>query len=314
MNSLPTVSIVLTSFNQKKQLERAFYSLLDQTFKDIEIIIVDDCSTEVETVSFIESVCKKYPDLVKSKIQKANVGIAKNKNTGFKMASGKFITYLDGDDYYYPEKIEKELNIIGNDDSVDVVYSNFLYEDFSGNTICIWKEEESRVPEGNIFKEVISRSFPKETLFRCELIRAEVLKKINYYDEEIVAYHDWDSRIRYSAFSKIKYVNNIGSVYVQDPAGVSKIKSQTFLSEEMNYVFEKNMPLLKELPVTVKQEIMKEMGIKLMKNQLIHAGSWITFFKYIISYICKKPEDMEFVLTQVYRFIIKKFKIICRQN
>ncbi len=106
----PLVSVVLTSYNQKEQFERAFNSLISQTYKSIEIIIVDDCSTDNESQSYIKWLGEQYPDIVRYHLQKKNVGIPKNKNTGFKMACGDYVTYLDGDDQYYPEKIEREVD------------------------------------------------------------------------------------------------------------------------------------------------------------------------------------------------------------
>ena len=300
MCHIPKISIILTSYNQKTQLRRAFKSLITQTYKNIEIIIVDDCSSDGESQQYIIHLAMIYPSVVKYYFQEHNVGIAKNKNTGFKLAQGDYITYLDGDDYYLPIKIEQEIEAFQKDNTIDVVYSNFVYQDNFGNDLGDWAGNIVP-PEGLIFDKIITRRFPKNTLFRFEMMKAEVLKKINYYDEELIAYHDWDSRIRYAKFCKIKYVDNVGSVYVQDPAGVSKSLSQLFLIQEMEKVFDKNKPLLRDLPRSRQVDIVSEINDKFIKSRLFCAKSVRKLLPELFSYLFSKPADYKFVLTLLCR-------------
>ncbi len=240
----PLVSITLTSYNQKIKLERAFNSLINQTYKNIEIIIVDDCSTDGVSQNYIKSLCENYPDTVRCYFQQENVGIPRNKNTGLKMSNGQYITYLDGDDFYYPNKIEKEIEKFNLNPEIDVVYSNFDYFSGESESLNLWKTEEDEVHEGNILKYIISRSFPRYTLYRFELIKSYVLKRINYFDESLFAFEDWDSRIRYSSFCNVGYCNNVGSSYVVDGSGISKRTNTVDLALQMKKVFLNNIDLL----------------------------------------------------------------------
>lgn len=299
MNRTPTVSIVLTSYNQQVQLERAFNSLINQTFKDIEIIIVDDASTDKISQPYILSLLRQYPEIVKCYFQPQNVGIAKNKNTGFKMARGEYISFLDGDDYYMPQKIEHEVQAFLGDKSIDVVYSDFRYEDPNGKFLGKWSNV-AQVPEGFVFEEVFCREFPGNVLFRFELMKAEVLKKIGYYDEGISAYHDWDSRIRYSKFSKLKFIDYVGSVYVQDPAGISRTKKQLYLIDEMQLVYKKNKPLLNDVPEERGKRIEKLLQEKILYGRVIHSNSSLQFLQSVFYYLLLRPANLKFVLSQVY--------------
>lgn len=137
-------------------------------------------------------------------------------------------------------------------------------------------------------------------LFRCELMKAEVLQKIDYYDESIPAYHDWDSRIRYAKFCKLKYIDYVGSVYVQDPAGISKTTKQLRLTREMEQVFNKNKPLLAELPTLQKKRIEKRVAEMLLQRLLIHSNSLSTFVRSVYQYLLLNPLGIKFVLSQVY--------------
>jgi glycosyltransferase involved in cell wall biosynthesis len=300
MKAEPKVSVVLTSFNQQLKLKRAFESLISQTYKNLEIIIVDDCSTDGKSHKYIFDITGKNQN-VSYFIQEMNVGIAKNKNTGFKIAKGDYVTYLDGDDYYLPTKIEREVAVLREDSSVDVVFSNFRLEDEFGKILGVWKQGGDVVPEGEVFKEVITRSYPKGTLFRFELMKREVLKDINYYDEEIVAFHDWDSRVRYSKTCKIKFTDNIGSVYVQDPKGISKIQTGDFLLNEMKCVVSKNLHLLKDLAQEEKREVESKLNDLFLKKELYLQESIPLFLKESIKYFKKNPGDFGFIVNQLVR-------------
>jgi glycosyltransferase involved in cell wall biosynthesis len=187
--SLPLVSVVVTSYNQKESLERAVNSVLDQTYQNIQIVIADDYSTDASRC-YLEKLKDQFPDKVKLVFQKKNVGIPKNKNAGFKACEGDFITYLDGDDFYYPEKIEREVKIFLEQPQLDIVYSNFQYVAMDSRMLWTWADQTWSPQEGYIFPLVFCRKFPRNTLYRCELMKKDVLEKIGYLDEDRIAYED----------------------------------------------------------------------------------------------------------------------------
>lgn len=244
MNSNPLVSIMITSYNQRDSLIRAIESVLSQTYENIQIVISDDHSTKDDSCDVIRKYHKQYGNKIKPIFQKQNVGIPKNKNTGFKACDGDFISYLDGDDFYYPEKIERELKIFEEEKWADIVYSNFLFTDLEGNKLRQWATNVSQLPEKDIFKYVFARQFPHMTIYRCELMKREVLHAIDFYDEKLIAFEDWDSRIRMTKKYKVAYSDYIGCAYVDDPSGISKSGRLQSLYEQMQYIYKKNKPLI----------------------------------------------------------------------
>lgn len=298
----PKITIVLTSYNQRVKLEKAFESLISQTYRNIDIIIVDDCSTDGVSQNYIKSLSETHHNVCFF-IQEKNVGIAKNKNTGFKMAKGDLITYLDGDDYFLPTKIEEELKVMLSDETIDVVYSNFRIENDFGETLSLWSEGKDKLPEGNIFKQAITRDFPKGILFRFELMKREVLNKINFYDEGILAFHDWDSRIRYSKFCNVKFSSNVGAAYVQDPAGISKVKTGFYLLEEMKSVYHKNRPLLDDLPLKEKNEIQNKVYDLFLKKEIYQQENFQSFVRYSTQFLKRNPGGYRFIVSQMIRKI-----------
>lgn len=106
----PKVSVILATYRRNESLKKALCSLLEQTYKSLEIILVDDNDEE----SFNKKVKKLVDGLdsnvdIKLVVNHPNLGSAKARNVGISMASGEFITFLDDDDIYLPEKIEYQV-------------------------------------------------------------------------------------------------------------------------------------------------------------------------------------------------------------
>lgn len=113
MNEYKTVSVVVSTFRRDTMLARALDSLAAQTIRDFEIVVVDD-NSEPEWISRVERIIRefreKHPEIGLKYIQnKSNLGSAQARNRGIAAAEGEYITFLDDDDLYLPEKIEKQL-------------------------------------------------------------------------------------------------------------------------------------------------------------------------------------------------------------
>lgn len=123
------VSIIMPSFNSKATIERSIKSVLSQTFNNWELIIIDDCSTDSS-----DEVIQHYVDQdsrIKLICLEENSGAAAARNTGIEHAKGQFIAFLDSDDYWHPEKLEKQLKYFEQYD-VDVVFSEYYRFNSSG--------------------------------------------------------------------------------------------------------------------------------------------------------------------------------------
>lgn len=240
----PLVSVILSSYNQPELLERAFNSLISQKYREIEIIIVDDCSTDVANKVLIERFKSLYPQKVTTFYQEKNVGIPANKNTGFRLAKGEYITYLDGDDTYYKNKIATEIDVFNRHPEVDVVYSNFDIKNSNGEVLSIWSSDKR--PEGYIFKDIILNNFPDCHTHRYELFKRYVLSDLNYYDEQFSVYHDLDFMLRYSIKYKVAFNNYIGSSYYKNPESIVSRTKQLELIEQQETVYTKYTEAIKK--------------------------------------------------------------------
>jgi glycosyltransferase involved in cell wall biosynthesis len=119
--SIPIVSVAMTAFNSEKWIARAIESvLMQQTVFPIEIIVADDCSTD-RTVAVAQRFCERYPKTVRVLARTQNIGIQRNYYETFEMCRGKYIAWLDSDDFWTdPSKLQIQVDALENDLSIAV--------------------------------------------------------------------------------------------------------------------------------------------------------------------------------------------------
>ncbi|MDP2685559.1 MAG: glycosyltransferase family 2 protein [bacterium] len=195
------ISVYITSYNQKDFLQEAIESVLAQTFKPFEIIIVDDCSTD-GSQELIKEFSNKH-NIIKYFFHEKNQGVSQVRITALSNVTGDFVTYLDGDDLYLPNKLEIESRLMENNDC-DIVFTNNMYVDADDvNDIkWIWASDKIKL-DSNLFAQTITRNFPRINLFRMELINYEFLKDIGFHDLNLKIYEDYDLRIRLAKKAKM---------------------------------------------------------------------------------------------------------------
>ncbi len=104
------VSVITPSYNSEKYIKNTIESVISQTYENWEMIIVDDCSSD-STCEIVESISKEEPR-VKLIRQEQNGGAAKARNRALDESKGRFIAYLDADDIWYPEKLQKQVDFM----------------------------------------------------------------------------------------------------------------------------------------------------------------------------------------------------------
>ena len=110
------VSVIVPCFNAEQSIETALGSLVAQSWKNLEIIVVDDCSTD-NTAPLVENLSAKYPQIKLIK-QTKNVGAYRARNVGLSLAQGSFITTHDADDWSHPQKIQLQMEYLSENESI----------------------------------------------------------------------------------------------------------------------------------------------------------------------------------------------------
>ena len=129
----PLVSVIMTVYKQNELLESAIQSVLNQSYRNLELIIVDDCSPD-DVHSFLENIART-DDRIRVHRMKKNGGTYLAKNHGLGFAKGKYVAFHDSDDWLHPEKLEVSVgHLEGNDDCV-AVFSNYFRVDENGRIV-----------------------------------------------------------------------------------------------------------------------------------------------------------------------------------
>ena len=139
------VSVIIPTYKRKFELKRAIDSVLKQTYKNIEIIVIDDNGLGTEWNKNVKEVIESYNDTERIRyiVNKENLGGAETRNVGIDNAKGKYIAFLDDDDEYYPEKISKQVNLLEktNDKKLSLVYCYTESYDENNNKLQEYKND-----------------------------------------------------------------------------------------------------------------------------------------------------------------------------
>lgn len=172
------VSVIIPCFNQAKYLEDAINSVLNQTYKNIEIILINDASTDNT-----KEIAKKYLNKVDNFVfidNKTNLGLSSSRNIGISNSSGEYILPLDADDEIKPTYIEKAVSILDSNEKIGIVYSK---AEFFGVISGEWE-----LPAYNLKNFIL-----ENCIFCSALYRKKDWLKAGKYDETMKnALEDWD--------------------------------------------------------------------------------------------------------------------------
>lgn len=179
---LPLVSVILPTFNRISLLRRALLSVLNQTYSNIEIIVINDGSFD-GTYEMLQ-IFEKEQDCLKVIHHVESEGANKSRNDGIKISSGAFITGLDDDDEFTPERIEK-LMLFYDDQSAFVASNEVVIK---SHNIPIYSNKKSQVT----FNDILYQNY----IGNQGLIKKERIINVGMYDESITATQDYDLWIR----------------------------------------------------------------------------------------------------------------------
>lgn len=233
------MSIIIPSFNRAELLRRSIVSVLAQTFRDFELIVVDDASSD-GTRDVVESFADKRICYL---CHDQNLGAPAARNTGIRAARGQYIAFQDSDDEWLPEKLARQVQMLDAAPSdVGVVYCGYLR----------WDGEQARyVPshhipfkEGDLSVHILRKSFIGTPTL---LIRKECFNQLQEgFDERLPRFQEWELLIRLAAITRFRVIDE-PLVLEHDTPG-SLISNKPALVEAREIIFEKHREALERSP------------------------------------------------------------------
>lgn len=200
METNPLVSVIVPTYNRDTYLLQAIESIVNQTYKNVEVLVIDDGSS----IKYAEGICERFQQCHYH--HKTNGGVSSARNAGIALAKGDFIAFLDDDDFWKEDKLEKQLGFLSKNPDIDLVHGPAIVVDESGKptgkTIGASKEKAHK-RSGYVFWNAIGTWIVKAP---TPLIRKKVFTPHMRFDETLVVGEDTDFYQRLFYNHKITYL------------------------------------------------------------------------------------------------------------
>lgn len=229
------ISVVIPTYNREKTIKRCLDSILCQSYMPVEIIVVDDGSDD-NTISIIQ----KMDISILKIIQQNHRGAQAARNLGILNAIGDYIAFLDSDDEWLPNILERQIEILTkNKDSV--VYTDCYTVD--DRTL---KKKRWKLPckSGNVYKSLLSHPAP---MFQGMLVRKEWLLDMGLLDENVVAYQEWETSIRLAKYHEF--------VHISEPLFLYHFHSGATISKDVSKGLEGYIYIINKYRKDIKEQI-----------------------------------------------------------
>lgn len=191
------VSVIIPTYNRAKFLRIAIASVLNQTLQDFEIVVVNDAS-EDNTRQVIENIQDRRVRYLCNATRK---GVATSRNTGILNSEGRYIAFLDDDDEWFPQKLEKQFNVLESSPTIGVIYTGSLAIESTSRSILY---QLAPTLKGRIFDQLAIQKWiaPTSTFF----LKRECFNKVGLFDVNIEFGEDFDMWLRISKEFQFEYL------------------------------------------------------------------------------------------------------------
>jgi glycosyltransferase involved in cell wall biosynthesis len=255
-------SVIIPAYNKAEYTCRAVDSVLGQTYRDVEIIVVDDGSTD-DTRERL----KTYGNRIQY-IYKSNGGACSARNVGIRQAKGEYIALLDCDDLYLPAKIEESVNVLRARPEIGFIHTMAYLVDRDDNIVHVYARPEARF-EGKIAQRLIFGNFICNSTV---VVRRSCLDRVGLFDETIFTPADWDMWLRLAEQFQTAYIKTALTKYrVSD-----------------NYIFNKLELAQKEERIAIERFFQRNPSLLTgFKNKVL--SNW--HLRYAQCYVVKEDHD-----------------------
>lgn len=242
------VSAIITTKNRLNLLKRAVESVLEQTYQDFELIIVDDNSKD-NTRDYCEELMTSHKKIKYICIPEIGSNGANHaRNIGIKKASGQYIAFLDDDDEWYPEKLEKIMLKFSREPNLGMIFSaTERITSYRNNKITVKRiEKPSKEHLENIKHTILTRNFIEGT--SNPVIKKDVLIRVGYFDEKLTDRQEYELWIRIAQCYEIGYIDEVLTKYYFELNSRKQITSGIISFEDSSqYLYLKHKDLFDTL-------------------------------------------------------------------
>ena len=221
------VSIVVPSYNHSQYLEECINSIFNQSYKNFELFVIDDASTD-NSVEIIKKLKRTYDfKLIEKQINK---GVSHSLNLGFRdLAKGDYLTSCASDDYWHKDKLKEQVKFLMSNHEFSMVFCKTFAVDNSGKILeKITNKINFGLKGGNIFKDIILQRFHPPVGY---MFNSKIFKKVGYYDQNIWA-EDFDMNLKISENHNIGFINKFLCYYRINKNSEKNLSFKTIFSHK----------------------------------------------------------------------------------
>ena len=294
----PLVSVIMAVYNAENYLRQAIDSVLNQTYKNIELLIINDGSTD-ESIKIVQSINDQRIRYFENSI---NVGVVKTRNLGIENARGEYIAIVDSDDLVLPEKFAIQVGFMekNHDFGLCATYFNIIDK----NDVLLGKVKRPNNDHDAIAHLIVENYIcHSSVMFRASLVRQ------NKYAEEYIYNEDYELIYRISKFSKIKIIPECLISY--------RVHS--------NNTSVKNREIRFQILLRLYRRILQDLNINFTEDELIIHSNFLlynhSFFsenskiieleKWIIKLLQNISNNPKYKSKLVIEILIEKWFVIC---
>ena len=281
----PKVSIIVPVYNAEKYISRLIDSVLAQTFADYELLLLNDGSKD-STVDVIKKYTEKYDNILL--INKENTGVSDTRNVGLNTAKGKYITFIDADDFIDSDMLQKMVYEIEKNDA-DIVCSGHYIDDDGKTTKSSFPSETQILLHKDAIKEFIEAKDMGIAVWG-KLYNKDLLENV-YFSKDYRNYED--KLFLYEVLKKAQKVVNIPNVYYHYCMNDDSTTHKSF-----------SLNKIKGLDIT--EKIYFEVSKKYPEFEIIAYANMITLFYYTVNIMLMDDADKKFKVE--FNTLIKELK------
>jgi glycosyltransferase involved in cell wall biosynthesis len=281
---MPLVSVLMPSYNHERYISEAIEGVLNQTFADFELIIIDDASKDKSKE--IIKIYKEKDSRIRTIFHNENKGIARTLNDGFEEAKGKFIAFTASDDVWVKDKLKKQLEVLEKNEDL-VVWSESLIIDALGNPAGEFFTQKYRASKrkesGDIFEELLKGNYICAT---SVILKRENLKDIRF-DEQLKYLNDYKFAVDLARRYKF--------YFIPEPLAMYRIHGRNVSLSDREEGWQKDQIIIgqyflrkygDEIPSRVKSKIYLSIG-----GAYLHLGERENAKQYVYRAIKLNPFD-----------------------
>lgn len=298
---MPAVSIIIPTYNRPKFLELTLANVYQQTFTDFEVIVVDDGTPG----NVNEVLCSGYDRLIYKKIANTGGPIVP-RNTGLKLATGKYIAFIDDDDLWMPDKLQKQVEILEKENDFGLVHGCCKVIDDLGIETgeIVGRLINKQRKHGYVFDDMVGNF---TVMMPTSFFRKELIERVGFFNESMkAAGEDMEFFSRMAFYSKFYYIDEPIAYYRVHAGGISMENPHyynlpLFLNQMML-----NLKRTEELPTSRFRSVQN----RLLLQQMSMAKNRKSYAKAILN--CSKMSPFFWLKPKLMYGFVKRMNLLLR--